>query len=248
MLKAIVIDDDPALFSFISNELKGHSGIEVVGYAANLETGKALLSSVKPDVIFLDIDLPDGKGFDLLDAKPDAEVIFITAFDEYAVRAFSYAAIDYLLKPIDPVRLEASLERLMNRRGKQDWKKRMDVFSSNGLNGSNQSQRIVLKMNYGYEVVTISNIVHCKANGNYSEIHLKDGSVLMSSKTLKEFNQMLEPMGFFRCHQSHLINLEAIKAFKSFKSEIKLNTGIYVKLARSKQREFSEIMEGNRSV
>lgn len=248
MLKAIVIDDDPSLFTFISKELAKQESIEIVGYAANIKAGKALLGSVNPDVVFLDIDLPDGTGFDLLYPELRAEIIFITAYDEYAVRAFSYAAIDYLLKPIDPERLKMAVSRLLDKSGTNDWKRRMDVFTSNRLHGGDQKQRVVLKMNYGYEVVTIADIVHCQANGNYSEIHLKDDSVLMSSKTLKEFSTMLENMGFFRCHQSHLINLASIKAFKSFKSEITLITGASVKLARSKQKEFSELMEGNRSV
>jgi len=247
MLKAIVIDDDASLFSFITNELKKGKDIEIVGYAANLETGNALIRSANPDLIFLDIDLPDGKGFELVHKDLRAEIVFITAFDEYALRAFSCAAIDYLLKPIDPDRLHESVSRFLQRRGNGEWKKRLDVFKNNQAMGT-QEQRVVLKMNYGYEVVMISNIIHCRANGNYSEINLADGSQLISSKTLKEFESMLGSMGFFRCHQSHLINLQAIKAFKSFKSEIKLTTGDVVKLARSKQREFSELMEANRTV
>lgn len=245
MLEAIIIDDDPAVHSFINKELKPSKDIIILGSAGSVKEGLNLIQSTQPDVLFLDLDLPDGKGFDLIDDQLSAEVIFITAHDEYAAKAFDYAAIDYLLKPIDPDRLHESINRVLKLKNSGNWQGRYQILKNNQLSDL-QDQRLVLRMSDGYEVITISEIVHCTSSGNYTEIHTISGAKFLSSKTLKEFDMMLSPLGFFRCHQSHLINRSAIKGYRNFKSEIKLTTGHLVKLARSKTKEFVELMESHR--
>lgn len=240
MLSAVVIDDDPSVLSFLTRELLQMGEIGLSGYASNLKDGRALLSSAKPDLVFLDVELPDGLGFDIVDCVGDAQIVFVTAFEEYAIRAFDCAAIDYLLKPIDANRLGKSMERCLLGRD-QDWGRQVELLRNN-MTENEQGHQLLIKTGYGYEVIAILDILYCQANGNYTTVHLKGGEELLSSKTLKEFEKLLQGYAFFRCHQSFLINVREVKGFKNFKSEIKLTSGISVSLARSKQHEFKNLL------
>jgi len=245
MLNAIVIDDDPSVFSFLSREFTQLEEVSLSGYAGNLRDGRALVNSAKPDVIFLDVELPDGHGFELIDDSISSQVVFITAFEDYAIQAFDCAAVDYLLKPIDAKRLFKAVTRCLN--GKNELGQRMELLKGN-LNSARDDHQLALKMSYGYEIVSIPEIVHCEANSNYTKVFLESGEEFLSSKTLKEFEKLLNGYGFFRCHQSFLVNMKQVKGFKNFKSEIKLVSGKNVSLARSKQREFRSLLSGIKTV
>lgn len=243
MLTTLLIDDQSSVITSLSRDLKQRPDVQLSGTAQNLSQASHLLERIQPHLIFLDIELPDGSGFDLLPFidSSKTQVVFITAHNEFAVRAFECAALDYLLKPIAPERLDQTLQKCRKAAQPYNWEGRKNVMLKPWQNGSRPTE-VVLKTNSGYEVLPIAEIVHCRGSRNYTEVIMTSGKTITCSKTLKEFDKLLAPYGFFRSHQSHLLQIMAVRSFRSFKSEIRLSNGDVVKLARSKQKSFVELL------
>lgn len=243
MLTTLLVDDHSSVLHSLTKDLSEKPDIELSGTAQNIAEASQFLQRVKPHLIFLDIELPDGTGFDLLPYidSSKTQVIFITAYNKYAVRAFECAALDYLLKPIVPERLEMALQKCRKASQPYNWESSKKVVQKPWLLGERPTE-MVLKTSCGFEVLPIAEIVHCLGNRNYTEVVMMSGQTITCSKTLKEFEKLLVPYGFFRSHQSHLLQLRAVRSYKSFKAEIKLNNGDVVKLARSKQKAFLELL------
>ena len=183
--------------------------MRLVGEACNVAEGITLLQNQEPDLVFLDVEMPDGKGFDLLKQIPDlsAKVIFVTAHNHYAVEAFRFSALDYLLKPIDADELQLAVGKAVHALEKESYQLKINTFLNNMEDVSTKYKKIVLKNSDSIFAVNISEIVHLEASNNYTTFFIENQTPIVVSKTLKEYEDMLTAYGFYRIHQSHLINL-----------------------------------------
>ena len=207
MKKAVIIDDVENARISLRSDLEDYcEQIEVIGEADGVVSGARLLKEMKPDIVFLDIQMRDGSGFDLLEILPqiDFALIFTTSSNEHAIQAFRFSAIDYLLKPIDP-------EQLMEAVGKAEKmpSKRLEVLRSN-LGGT---QRLALNSQDKIRIVELEEVVRCESHGSYTMFYTRDGESILVTKTLKEYDLLLSDLGFLRVHQSHLVNMKYIKEF-----------------------------------
>lgn len=243
MINTLVVDDDAAIYRLLKTFFQSSKQLSINWYAPDLGQARKLLELEKPDLVFLDIDLPDGSGFELIDEQTDFNVIFVTAHNDFATKAFECAALDYIMKPINETRLQASIDRL-TKPSVPDWHTKFNVFSANN-NASDGEKKILIGDQEGYELVRLKDIVRCQAYGNYTYIHTTSGEKQLSSKTLKEYEMLLGSFGFFRCHQSHLINGRHITGYRKLRSLIKLSDGETVELARSKKQAYKEFVNSH---
>ncbi len=205
-MRALLIDDQ----SYVRENLKLLLGefaphIQVVGEADGVKSGLQCIKEHQPDLVFLDIEMPDGTGFDLLSLVKERtfKVIFVTGHVGYAIRAFRVAAIDYLLKPVDADDLVEAIAKVSRYPSIQD----IQVKEAIQAQSEEKLRQLVLSDAESVYLVQVSDIIRCQSEDNYTRFFLVDGRKLLISKTLKEFSELLEKCGFFRSHQSHLINL-----------------------------------------
>jgi len=217
----------------------------VAGTASGVASGIKLIREVRPDLLLLDIQMTDGTGFDLLQGIPDVEckVIFVTAYDQYAVQAFRCAAVDYLLKPVNPEHLAAAIDRAAHLVA-DHFNLQVDTLKSNLKAASNQDKKIILKTTDQIYLLDIKNIVTCESDSCYTTVHTLQGDHIMVAKTLKEYEEMLTGCGFFRVHKSWLINLAHIRRFeKQDGGYIVLAGDLKVPVASRKREEMMELLE-----
>jgi two-component system LytT family response regulator len=200
--KAIIVDDEELARSDLIVQLSRFSSVEVIGEADNLKTAKEIIQKINPDIIFLDIQFPGESGFELLDKiDTKSKIIFVTAFDEYAIRAFEVNAQDYLLKPVNPERLALTLERL----------EEMKEPSGEELRKFNTDDSIFIEINNRYHFIRINSIIKITAAGNYSEIITINGQKGLTQKSMKEWESRLPENLFIRIHRSTIVNTEFIE-------------------------------------
>jgi|ERR1051326_5070576 two-component system LytT family response regulator len=245
MYKAVIIDDLEQARQTLRKDLAAYcKEVEVIGEAGGVVEGAKLLRKLKPDVLFLDIQMPDGSGFDLLELLDEIKfkIIFITASDAYAIKAFRFSAVDYLLKPIDPDELKASVEKLGELR--PAGKENVELLLNNIREKGKKHNRLALHTQDKIHIVNISDIVRCEANVNYTEFYFNGGKKLLVTKTLKDFDEMLSDNGFFRVHQSHLVNTHYIKEFiKGDGGYLIMNDGSNVPVSSRKRAEVVKMLE-----
>lgn len=245
MIKAVIIDDIEQARKTLKKDFETYAPeIEVIAEASGVIEGIKLLKKVNPDVLFLDIQMQDGSGFDLLDVLSDInfKIIFITASDAHAIKAFRYAAIDYLLKPVDPDELVAAVEKL--KIGSINENAKYQLLNESLKNNHRAHSRLALHTQEKIHVVNITDIIRCESNVNYTEFHFKDGKKLMVTKTLKEFEDLLSDHGFYRVHQSHLINTECILEFiKTDGGSLRLTNEHIVPVSTRKKAQVLEMIE-----
>jgi two-component system, LytTR family, response regulator len=216
MFSAVIIDDEARVRETIQHMLSIYCpNIKVIGEADSVESGYTLIDKIKPEVVFLDIKMPDGTGFDLLKRfkRIDFYLIIITSYEEYAIQAFKVSALDYILKPVDSTDLINAVIKLTKVINSEDSNLKFETYLSNIESNKNESKKIVLKTQDNVYVVNINDIIRCESKNNYTLFYLVDKSTVLVSKTLKEFDEMLSPMSFIRCHQTHLANLRHILKF-----------------------------------
>ena len=203
LLKAIVVDDERLARKELILMLNDFSNIEIEGEAADISTAQKLLAEKNPDLVFLDIQMPGESGFDLINSIPvNTKVIFVTAFDEYAIRAFDVNALDYLLKPVNPKRLKETIERI-EQLGKT-------VSSSDNLKKLAESDRLLVTLNSRLQFVKIKNIIYISAAGDYTEIKTTENQKGITLKSIKEWEARLPESMFVRIHRSTIVNLEFV--------------------------------------
>ncbi len=237
MLNALIIDDEidarNALEVLLTKFVKD---VNVVGQASGVKTGIEQINSLNPDVVFLDINMEDGTGFDLLDELSEIKfhLVFVTAFNQYAIKAFKYTAFDYLLKPVDLQELRKCVERL-NSIGKVTvGNTRMQELRTTHKSG--QFSKITLPNLGGFDVVDIEEIIRCEGQKNYTTFYLKDNRKLVVSKTLKEYELILQEHNFLRVYQSHLINLKCIKQYQKGRGgTVVMEDGSEIPVSREKK-------------
>ncbi|NCA86507.1 MAG: response regulator transcription factor [Clostridia bacterium] len=212
MLRIAIIDDEQKARDTIRNILHlSQAGIEIAGEAANVEEGYQLIVHEKPNLVLLDIDMPDGTGFDLLKrfSSVNFKVIFITAYEAFAVKAFKFSALDYILKPFQTEELLSTIHKAVETIENEISELKFKTFLSN----LDKLKKIVLRTAESIHIVNLNDIIRLEADVNYTRFFLVDNKKLLVSKSLKEYDEMLCETGFFRAHQSHLVNLDHIQRF-----------------------------------
>ncbi len=213
MITAVIIDDVEHAIVTLKKDLEDYCPqVEIIGTADGVVNGAKLIKQLNPKVVFLDIQMQDGSGFDLLEILGDIdfELIFTTASDSFAIKAFKYSALDYLLKPIDPDELVEALKKV--EAGSGDKTDSIQLLKDS-IRGKNIPNRIALNMMERIRITEIDQIIRCEASVNYTMFFLKDGQKLIVTKPLKEYESILADHDFLRVHQSHLINTRWIKEY-----------------------------------
>lgn len=213
-MKALIIEDESRAISALKAEIKRHCPqIEIVDTAKTVMSGIKKIRETKPDLIFLDIQLTDGLGFEILEATNsiDFKIIFTTAYSQYAIKAIKFSALDYLLKPIDAEELKLAVKKASLSSKKEIYQK-MENFIQN-QQSQNQQKRIALQTHEGYFLHELNTITRCNSEGNYTSIYFNNGKRLLVAKTLKEYEQLLTGYGFERIHNSHIINLNYLVSY-----------------------------------
>lgn len=240
MMRAIIIDDQEKARQLLTGLLSQFiEEVEPVGDAGTIREAVSLIKNLNPDLVFLDVELEGEMGFELFDqiAEVDFEVIFTTAHSKYAIQAIQFSAIDYLLKPIGINQLQSAVERVKEKKEKE--KVPIQVLLDNLKGGDRKPQRLVLPGTDSFTVVQVEEIIRCDAENNYCRFFLTDGSQILVSKPLKEYDQLLSGSGFMRIHQSHLINLRHVRKFARGKARFVIMTDQQkVEISRSNQEEF----------
>lgn len=241
MLKAILIDDEPNCLKVLEWELQNsETDIKIIALCESGKEGLKAIQQHKPDLVFLDVDMPYMNGFEMLELVQDIdfEVIFTTAHDEYAIKAFKVNAVDYLLKPIDDEELAQAIAKVMERQ-KTKVKKSSPVLDDPT---KNIIRKIALPTFEGLVFVEVDKIIYCQSDNNYSKIFLKDKKDLFISKTLKEMEELLGGYHFFRVHNSFLANLNEIKNYvKSDGGYLVMSNDDRVRVSRSKKENLLKL-------
>ncbi len=217
MMNVLIIDDEINSIELISNLLTfSEKEIKIIGAANSVEMGYQAIKNTKPDLVFLDVQMQDGTGFDLLNRLEgfSFKVIFITAHEQYAIKAFKYSAIDYLLKPLSPIDFMLALNKVEEKISNEDMRLQLRTLSHNISEPLNQNKKIVLKTLDKIYAVQTSDIIRMESEGSYTTIFLNDGKKVIVSKLIKDFEEMLSENGFIRVHQSHLINVNYLFCYE----------------------------------
>jgi two-component system, LytTR family, response regulator len=234
-LKVIIIDDEPDCVRLLELQLNRHCpNVTVIGSTSNSEDGLIMLLKTPPDLLYLDIEMPHLNGFDLLEKVGDLtfQVVFTTAYDRYAVRAFKFSALDYLLKPIDPVELKATVEKAAQK--VQVVQQQLDLLKQQLLS-SRRSSKIALPQLNGFIIADIEQIIYCESDSNYTRFHMKNNEQYLICRSLGEVESLLEGYTFFRPHKQFLVNTDEIKRVVRDEGTIlELSNGVQVPVSRQK--------------
>lgn len=216
MFKVVIIDDEQNAREVLSLQLlRWCKQSELIGVADGVETGLALIKEKQPDIVLLDINLNDGTGFDLLRRLEQIrfKLIFVTAYDHYALKAIKFSALDYLLKPIDPNEFDRAMKKALSTLESENQNLKLNAFFNNFKYISQEARKIVLHTANSIYLINVSDIVRCQAENNQTIFYLSNGDQLLTPKTLKEFDDLLSGFQFMRIHKSHLINVNYIERF-----------------------------------
>ena len=241
-IKTILIDDERKALAILKNKLERLCPeIEIIAETQNPKEGIKFIKDLKPDLVFLDIAMPELSGFDVLKQfeKPEFEIIFATAFDNYAIEAIKHCAIGYLVKPVDNSDLvEAVINAKHNIEEKTALLKNRQLIENLGVQ-TFQKKKIIIPSIEGLEFVKIEDIIHCEGETGYTKIHLKNGKPMLSSNSIGHFNKLLESNDFYLVHKSHLINLSYIDKYLN-EGYVILNATIKVPVSRNRRQDFLE--------
>jgi two-component system LytT family response regulator len=246
-LKAILIDDELSSLQNLQQKLiEFCPDVEIIATAQKPEEAILLIRQHKPDVIFLDIEMPRMNGFRMLDelGEFDFDIIFTTAYNHYAVDAIRISAFDYLMKPVAIKDLQGAVERLAKHRQLQT-KDKLDVLRQSLSPNRSQEEKIAVPTNEGLEFIPIKSILHIESSSNYSKLFFLEGKSILVTKLLKEFEDLLLPYQFFRVHNSHLINLKYIKKYiRGEGGQVIMQNGDVIDVSRRKKDEFLKLIVG----
>jgi two-component system LytT family response regulator len=215
-MKAILVDDELTNLENLHILLEKYcKEIKIVGKSHTVADAAVLIDSQKPDLVFLDIQMGTQSGFDLLNMVEERtfEVIFVTAFDKYGIQAVKFAALDYLLKPVNPIELVTAVSKAQNKVKNRIQTDQVNFLLQQLTKAEKTVQKIALPQQYEIRYLAISDILRCEADNTYTLFLLMDGDKILVSKPLKEYSDLLKPHGFLRTHQSHLVNPEAVKSW-----------------------------------
>ncbi|MFY7814740.1 MAG: LytR/AlgR family response regulator transcription factor [Chryseobacterium taeanense] len=220
MINSVIIDDDTNLREGMKAMLNMYAPeIIISGEAESVKTGIALIEKLNPDIVFLDILMHDGTGFDILErlnqkfGKVSAHIIFITAHEKFAIKAFRFSALDFLLKPVDPDELKNVIVKIKTIQNQNTNYKHIELLLDNISKQTENFKKIALSTSEGTHLFEIKDIIRCESEDNYTRFYIKNHKTVIISKTLKEYEELLAEHDFERIHQSHLINLNELKSY-----------------------------------
>ena len=245
-IKAILVDDELSSLQNLRQKLDEFCpNLQVVAMAQRPEEAMLLIKHHKPDVVFLDIEMPKMSGFRMLEELGDCdfEIIFITAYNHYAIDAIRISAFDYLMKPIAIKELQVAIDRLSKTRFTYT-KEKIDILKTSMGEKKSQEDKIAIPTSDGLEFIPIRHILHIESSSNYSKIYFKDRTPILVTKLLKDFEDMLQPYHFYRIHNSHLINLSYIQKYVKSNGQVVMQDRTIIDVARRKKEEFLKMIAG----
>jgi len=238
IVRTLIVEDNPANRENLIGLLNTYCPqVDIIGEAASNQEALKKIQSLSPELVFLDVRMPDGDIFTILDQIENIHfgIIFVTAYDEYAFRAFQFNAFDFLLKPIDINKLVDSVDRAVESIHMKEENTRLKNLLDNNKR-TDQDKRIALPQEDKIDFIPLKQIIRCQSESNYTRFFLDSGTVIMVTRTLKEFELALESCGFIRTHQSHLVNYNHVKTFiKRDGGYLKMSDGSSVPISRSRR-------------
>jgi two-component system, LytTR family, response regulator len=244
-MKAVIIDDEQDSRQILANYLAKYCpDITVCGFGESVSTGLGAIQKHNPDIVFLDIEMPYGNGFDLLDkvGEHTFETVFVTAFGNYAIQALNQSAAYYLLKPIDIDELVKAVEKIKTERAEKNYTQHARVLMDN-MKGGGQ-QKIMLPTLAGFEIVNIGKILYCEAADNFTKFYFDEGQPLLICRTLKYFEDVLQPHGFLRIHRSYMINpVFVVRYSKGKGGYVTMKNNQELEVSANKKQEFLSLFE-----
>lgn len=248
-LRTILIDDEILSLESLQLQLTANCPeVDIVAVCKGPKEGIKNIIELEPDLVFLDIEMPGMNGFEMLKQIQDRdfEVVFITAYEEFALQAFKVNAQEYLLKPVAIQELIAAVEKVQNRFDQLHSQKKLDILLTKLEGQSSAFGKIAIPSYSGLDFINIQDILYCSGDGSYSEIHTTQGEKLIVSKTMKEMEEMLQHSGFFRTHQSYLVNLGCIKQYiRGSGGQLVLQDGSVIQVARARKEALMKVIYKN---
>ena len=247
MFTALLIDDEPEARRSLGFLISKHCPeLRILGQASGVEEGKSLISQLEPDIVFLDIEMQDGTGFDLLQSflRPSFRVIFVTAYDQYAIRAFEFNALDYLLKPIDIFRLVDAVKKVQHYSGDSYFSQIASLLDNIR---SMQFETIILQTQEGQHYIRLENIIRLNSDKNYTSFFCVGRKEIIVSESIKRYERLLPQDRFFRTHQSHIVQRRFVRSYlKESGGYIEMTDGYQVPVSRRKKDAFFAWMRETR--
>lgn len=245
MIRCVIVEDEEMARGVLKSLLAQYcQDVMVCAEADDVNSGRMIIEAYRPDLVFLDIEMPGGGGFKLLNSMKnhDFEVIFTTAYEQFAIKAIRHDALDYLLKPIDPKELVAAVEKVKETKYKKSLEKQYD----NILKNLDPEQLVVRKISLSttdkIHLIDVDDIIRCESDNYYTIIFFRDNTSLMVSKTLKEIEQKLEEFDFVRTHKSHLVNIRCIKNFIKDEMMVVLTNDVKIPVSKRKKEKIMEVI------
>lgn len=247
LIKAIIVDDEERARTALSSLLNQYcKNVEIIDTCSNVPEGVLSINKLRPQLVFLDIEMPEYNGFELLSffREVDFEIIFVTAYNDYAIKAFEVSAIDYILKPVDIDKLKNAIEKAEKKFSSFDMQTRLDVLKESFK--TEQFNKIALPVSDGLLFVDTSEIVYLEADGGYTEVWLKNGSKIVVSKKIKFFEDVLDKRpNFFRSHRSYIVNINFIKKYNKSDNALTLDNGKTIIISRDRKAEFEQQLKSH---
>jgi len=246
-MKAIIVDDEALGSATLEKLVQQHTPeVEVIARASDIKEGRELILRHRPELVLLDIEMPGGSGFDLLASfeHPFFQVIFITGYDRYALQAIKACAVDYLLKPVNPAELKAAIGKL-NRKEENVTMERLQHLVDFISRPRSKSNKICVPTQHGMELVPASSICYCEASREYTLLHTENGNTITSSYNIGEFETMLADFGFFRIHNSYVINHEKVLRYiRGEGGTVVMSNRRELPVSRRRRNDFLEWLKG----
>jgi len=248
MIRTVVIEDEEHSRKMLMGMLRDSCrAINVVGSADSVTTGLTTIAEQRPELVFLDIELQSETSFEILEKLPEInfELVFTTAFDHYALKAIKFCAIDYLLKPIDLNDLRIAVAKAEKRLNREYLNKNLEVLINNLKSGSQNNHRIALSTLEGLLFVNVRDIIYCESSGPYTKFIFKQAAIIVTSKHLKEYEDLLSGYDFFRIHKSYLVNLQEIRKYiRGEGGHLIMSNGANLSVSKQRKEDFLRIYSG----
>ncbi|MCX6320135.1 MAG: LytTR family DNA-binding domain-containing protein [Bacteroidetes bacterium] len=250
-MKILLVDNEPEIRAVLKDMVSAWAnGMHTIAEADGVQTGLEQIRLVSPDIVLLDVEMNDGTGFDLLKllSAPSFQLIFTTAHNQYAIEAFRFSAIDYLLKPIDPADLHRALEKAMSHLSSNTLQQQLSILLQQYAGKNEPERQIVLKDVDKTYFVKISDILYCEADGSYTKFYFSNAEPLFVSRNLRSYEELLAPAGFIRTHHSCLVNPSKIKVYdrKTDSGTLILEGGHSIPVSQRKKDFVLQLLENRK--